>query len=176
MAGAPMRTPPGARALTSPTTAFLFSVMWTRSHAFSILFPLMPCTCVICLSNLHDSFLTAELLWRRWSCARAHAHEGCRRKDTLSCDAPVLDILLPCGTGKQRHVTIDSSFTGKADAVNKLHLSPSYSVFTVSPRDIWCHADCLAFWPTTLTQESGHTSGRRSQSTRWLSVPPVTSL
>lgn len=43
MAGAPMRTPPGARALTSPTTAFLLSVMCTRSHAFSILLPFTPC-------------------------------------------------------------------------------------------------------------------------------------
>lgn len=44
MAGAPMRTPPGASALTSPTTAFLFSVMCTRSHAVSILFPFTPCS------------------------------------------------------------------------------------------------------------------------------------
>ncbi len=46
MAGAPMRTPPGARALTSPTTAFLLRVMCTRSHAFSILLPLMPCASI----------------------------------------------------------------------------------------------------------------------------------
>lgn len=52
MAGAPMRTPPGASALTSPTTAFLFSVMCTRSHAFSILFPLMPCSQLLCLTEL----------------------------------------------------------------------------------------------------------------------------
>ena len=45
MAGAPMRTPPGASADTSPTTAFLFSVMCTRSHAFSILLPFTPCMC-----------------------------------------------------------------------------------------------------------------------------------
>ena len=43
MAGEPMRTPPGVRALTSPTTAFLFSVMWHRSHAFSTLLPVRPC-------------------------------------------------------------------------------------------------------------------------------------
>lgn len=44
MAGAPIRTPPGAMALTSPTTAFLFTVIWQISHAFSILLPVIPCT------------------------------------------------------------------------------------------------------------------------------------
>lgn len=38
----PMRTPPGFMALLSPTTAFLLSVMWASSHAFSILAPEMP--------------------------------------------------------------------------------------------------------------------------------------
>jgi hypothetical protein len=41
--GSPMRTPPGFIALTSPTTAFLLSVMCASSQAFSILAPLMPC-------------------------------------------------------------------------------------------------------------------------------------
>lgn len=38
----PMRTPPGFMALTSPTTAFLLSVMWQASHTFSILEPVTP--------------------------------------------------------------------------------------------------------------------------------------
>mmetsp|Transcript_13536 Transcript_13536/g.39232 ORF Transcript_13536/g.39232 Transcript_13536/m.39232 type:complete len:233 (+) Transcript_13536:84-782(+) len=42
IAGAPIRTPPGVIADTSPTTAFLFSVMWQRSHAFSIFDPVTP--------------------------------------------------------------------------------------------------------------------------------------
>ncbi|CBI37331.3 unnamed protein product, partial [Vitis vinifera] len=33
MAGAPMRTPPGAKALLSPNTAFLFTVMLHRSQS-----------------------------------------------------------------------------------------------------------------------------------------------
>ena len=37
----PMRTPPGWIALASPTTVFLFSVTWHRSHAFSILEPVI---------------------------------------------------------------------------------------------------------------------------------------
>jgi hypothetical protein len=43
MAGAPMRTPPGVMADTSPTTAFLLSVMCARSHTLSILLPVTPC-------------------------------------------------------------------------------------------------------------------------------------
>lgn len=42
MAGAPMRTPPGVMAETSPTTAFLLSVMCARSHTLSILLPVTP--------------------------------------------------------------------------------------------------------------------------------------
>ena len=44
MAGVPMRQPPGVMADTSPTTAFLFSVMWHMSHTFSILEPVMLCS------------------------------------------------------------------------------------------------------------------------------------
>jgi hypothetical protein len=44
MAGAPMRTPPGVIADTSPTTAFLLSVMCARSHTLSILLPVTPCS------------------------------------------------------------------------------------------------------------------------------------
>lgn len=43
MAGAPMRTPPGVMADTSPTTAFLLRVMCARSHTLSILLPVTPC-------------------------------------------------------------------------------------------------------------------------------------
>eukprot|EP00955_Chlamydomonas_euryale_P086449 364215-Chlamydomonas_euryale.AAC.4 len=42
IAGAPMRTPPGANADTSPMTVFLLRVMWHMSHAFSILEPVTP--------------------------------------------------------------------------------------------------------------------------------------
>ena len=42
MAGEPMRTPPGVRADTSPTTAFLFRVTWQMSQAFSTLDPVSP--------------------------------------------------------------------------------------------------------------------------------------
>ena len=42
MAGAPMRTPPGESAETSPGTAFLFSVIWQTSQIFSILLPVTP--------------------------------------------------------------------------------------------------------------------------------------
>nr|KYP57012.1 hypothetical protein KK1_003264 [Cajanus cajan] len=45
MAGAPflpIRTPPGAKALLSPKTAFLLTVMWQRSQSFSTLLPVRP--------------------------------------------------------------------------------------------------------------------------------------
>uniref|UniRef100_A0A7C9E3M6 Uncharacterized protein n=1 Tax=Opuntia streptacantha TaxID=393608 RepID=A0A7C9E3M6_OPUST len=42
MAGAPILTPPGAKALLSPNTAFLFTVMLHRSQSFSTLFPVNP--------------------------------------------------------------------------------------------------------------------------------------
>jgi len=35
----PILTPPGAKALLSPNTAFLFTVMFARSHSFSTLLP-----------------------------------------------------------------------------------------------------------------------------------------
>jgi hypothetical protein len=35
----PILTPPGERALLSPKTAFLLSVMWASSHTFSTLLP-----------------------------------------------------------------------------------------------------------------------------------------
>lgn len=63
MAGAPIRTPPGAIALTSPTTAFLFSVMWHKSHAFSILLPVMPCIRSLILSISCPSYLSKRNMY-----------------------------------------------------------------------------------------------------------------
>ena len=42
IAGAPMRHPPGVKALASPNTAFLFNVMCTESQMYSILDPVKP--------------------------------------------------------------------------------------------------------------------------------------
>merc|ERR1712094_49150 len=42
MAGAPILTPPGKSAETSPGTAFLFSVIWQTSQIFSIFEPVTP--------------------------------------------------------------------------------------------------------------------------------------
>jgi hypothetical protein len=84
MAGAPMRTPPGVIALTSPTTAFLLRVMWHMSHAFSILLPVTPSG-----RRSHST---------RWLSARGGRGEGSACK-ARACEPR--DALLGRGKGAQ---------------------------------------------------------------------------
>ena len=77
MAGAPMRTPPGVMAETSPTTAFLFKVMWHRSQHLSILLPVIFC-------NIFSMPVKTNSAVRRQECLLViKAEKACKHKLSL---------------------------------------------------------------------------------------------
>jgi len=96
MAGAPMRTPPGVMADTSPTTAFLLRVMWHRSQHLSILLPVIFCRADQSFSHLHLLSLrlirevntqwlesrTEHSTHRLWRSGGNGQHVTCKRQST----------------------------------------------------------------------------------------------
>lgn len=93
MAGAPMRTPPGVIADTSPTTAFLFRVMWHRSQHLSILLPVIFCTTGITMTfrNHHARY------YKKSAILYALRHLG------------VMDLLMPYSTLQPGNSSMNSS-------------------------------------------------------------------